>query len=69
VEELLRHDRRPQPRLRECDPLTGLESTATGGDALVRCGVPLLGLQVAPSTLTLRVGKRKKVKAWLELSK
>ncbi len=47
------------------DPLSGLTSTQTGGDAMVRCGIPVVGLRVTPDTLTLRVGKSKKVKAYL----
>jgi uncharacterized protein YjdB len=47
------------------DALSGVTSTASGKDALVRCGIPVVGVQVQPATLTVKVGKSKKVKAFL----
>ena len=47
------------------DPFSGITSTASGHDALVRCGVPVTGVVISPDHLSMRVGKSKKVKAFL----
>ena len=47
------------------DPISGVSSTTSNGDAEVLCGVPIAGLAIEPATLRLKLGKTKKVKAFL----
>jgi trimeric autotransporter adhesin len=46
------------------DPLTGVTSTATGGDARVLCGLTMRGVEVVPDAVFLGLGKTKKLKAF-----
>lgn len=47
------------------DPVSGVSSTTSNGDAEVLCGVPISGVSVVPATVRLKLDKTKKVKAFI----
>lgn len=48
------------------DTFSGFTSTQVGGDGVIRCDLPPIGVRVIPGSLSLRVDRKKKVKVYLE---